>query len=174
MENGDTISADDNPTGASSGEGSADVRPRVMAASALQDTRLTGRKATRNADIPAREVTALCKVTPRGKEVLHAAMRQLHLSARGYHRVLKVSWTIADLEGAELIDTPHIAEALQYRKREGHQAEGPRNPQSLSFCEETSIVPRNSKRQGHLPGNHIRYQSVFSLPPLARFSSLNS
>ncbi len=51
--------------------------------------------------------------------VLHTAMRQLHLSARAYHRVLKVGRTIADLDSADLIDTPHIAEALQYRKREG-------------------------------------------------------
>ena len=106
-------------TRTSDGEGSADVRPRLMAASLIQDKRLAGRKATCNADMPARDVTASCKLTPRGKEVLHTATRQLHLSARGYHRVLKVGRTIADLEGADLIDTPHIAEALQYRKREG-------------------------------------------------------
>ena len=69
--------------------------------------------------MPARDVTAFCKLTPRGKEVLHTAMRQLHLSVRDYHRVLQVGCTIADFEGADLIDTPHIAEALQYRKREG-------------------------------------------------------
>ncbi len=109
----------DKLTSTSDGEGSADVRPRVMAASAIQDRRLAGRKATCNADMPARDVTAFCKLTPPAREVLHTAMRQLHLSARGYHRVLKVGRTIADLEGADLIDTPHIAEALQYRKREG-------------------------------------------------------
>ena len=43
----------------------------------------------------------------------------LHLSPRVYHRVLEVSHTIADLDGADLFDTPHVAEALQYRKREG-------------------------------------------------------
>ena len=90
-----------------------------MAASAIQDTRLAGRKATCNADMPARDVTAFCKLTPRGKEVLHAAMRQLHLSARGYHRVLKVGRTIADLEGTRPHRHSHGAEALQYRKREG-------------------------------------------------------
>ena len=46
-------------------------------------------------------------------------MRQLHLSARAYHRVLKVARTIADLDHAERIDTPYVAEALQYRRREG-------------------------------------------------------
>ena len=46
-------------------------------------------------------------------------MRQLHLSARAYHRALKVSRTIADLDGADLIDTPHVSEALQSRKHEG-------------------------------------------------------
>ena len=90
-----------------------------MAASAIQDKRLAGRKATCNADMPARNVTIFRKVTPRGAEVVHAAMRQLRLSSRGYHRVLKVSRTIADPEGADLIDTRHITEALQCRKREG-------------------------------------------------------
>ena len=113
----------DKLTGASDGESSAYVRPRVMAASALQDARLAGRKATCNADMPARDVTAFCKVTPRGKEVLHAAMRQLHLSARGYHRVLKVSRTIADLEGADLIDTP-----TSPRPCSTASAKGSRNP----------------------------------------------
>lgn len=49
--------------------------------------------------------------------LMRAAMRQMHLSARAYHRILKVSRTIADLEGTEGIQTHHLAEALQYRAR---------------------------------------------------------
>jgi len=109
----------DKLTGEARGETSADVRSRVAAAAAIQEQRLAQSGATCNADMNARDVSAFCRLTPRGKEVLHTAMRQLHLSARAYHRVLKVARTIADLDGADLIDTPHVAEALQYRKREG-------------------------------------------------------
>ena len=49
--------------------------------------------------------------------MIAAAMRQLHLSARAYHRVLKLARTIADLAGSETIAAPHLAEALQYRPR---------------------------------------------------------
>jgi len=49
--------------------------------------------------------------------LIRAAMRQMHLSARGYHRVLKVSRTIADLSGEAKIGAHHVAEALQYRTR---------------------------------------------------------
>jgi magnesium chelatase family protein len=48
-------------------------------------------------------------------------MRQLHLSARGYHRVLKLARTIADLAGTEAVGATHLAEALQYRPKEGSQ-----------------------------------------------------
>ncbi len=109
----------DKLTGEGHGETSTQMRARVAAAAALQEKRLGDCRATCNADMSARDVGMFCKLSPRGKEVLHTAMRQLHLSARAYHRVLKVGRTIADLDGAELIDTPHIAEALQYRKREG-------------------------------------------------------
>lgn len=109
----------DKLTGETHGESSASVRARVTAAAAIQEQRLTGSRATCNSDMTAKDVAEYCHCTSRGKEVLHAAMRQLHLSARAYHRVLKVSRTIADLDGADLIDTPHVAEALQYRKREG-------------------------------------------------------
>ena len=101
------------------GEDSTAVRDRVVAASETQVARFSGNHATCNADMSAREVVEFCKLTPRGKQVLEAAMRQLHLSARAYHRVLKVARTIADLDHADRIDTPHVAEALQYRRREG-------------------------------------------------------
>jgi magnesium chelatase family protein len=109
----------DKLTGDGHGETSVEVRARVSAAFALQEQRLAESRATCNADMTAKDVLEFCHLTSRGKEVLHTAMRQLHLSARAYHRVLKVSRTIADLDGADLIDTPHVAEALQYRKREG-------------------------------------------------------
>jgi magnesium chelatase family protein len=109
----------DKLTGDGHGETSAEVRARVSSAFAIQEQRLAESRATCNADMTAKDVLEFCHLTSRGKEVLHTAMRQLHLSARAYHRVLKVSRTIADLDGADLIDTPHVAEALQYRKREG-------------------------------------------------------
>jgi len=109
----------DKLTGDGHGETSAAVRERVSRASQVQVQRLAAGKATCNSDMTAKDVGEFCRLTPRGREVLNTAMRQLHLSARAYHRVLKVSRTIADLDGADLIDTPHIAEALQYRKREG-------------------------------------------------------
>ena len=62
----------------------------------------------------AKDVAEFCHLSPKGMDVLHTCVRHLHLSARAYHRVLKVSYTIADLDGSHLIDTPHAAEALQY------------------------------------------------------------
>ena len=109
----------DKLTGEAHGEASAEVRARVSGAATLQEQRLAQSRATCNSDMTAKDVLEFCHLTSRGKEVLHTAMRQLHLSARAYHRVLKVSRTIADLDSADLIDTPHVAEALQYRKREG-------------------------------------------------------
>jgi len=109
----------DKLTADAAGEESTTVRDRVVTASQLQVARFSGTQATCNADMSAREVADFCTLTPRAKQVLETAMRQLHLSARAYHRVLKVARTIADLDHADRIDTPHVAEALQYRRREG-------------------------------------------------------
>ena len=54
-----------------------------------------------------------------GKALLRTAMQQLHMSARAYHRILKLARTIADLAGSEGIQTAHLAEAIQYRPRRG-------------------------------------------------------
>lgn len=59
-----------------------------------------------------------CQLDETGKNLMRAAVQQMNLSARAYHRVLKLSRTIADLAGAAQIETPHLAEALQYRPRE--------------------------------------------------------
>ncbi|HDH09795.1 MAG TPA: ATP-binding protein, partial [Chloroflexi bacterium] len=58
-----------------------------------------------------------CQVDEAGRSLLKAAMRQLAMSARAFHRILKLARTIADLEGSERIETHHLAEAIQYRPR---------------------------------------------------------
>jgi hypothetical protein len=80
---------------------------------------------------------------PGGKQVVDADMWQLHLSARVWHRVLKISRTITDREGVDLIVTPHLAEARKHGQREGNQ-EQDSIPRSLPLREEASGVPRNS------------------------------
>ena len=72
---------------------------------------------TCNADATAMEVREFCHVEPSAQSLLRTAMKQLSLSARGFHRILKVARTIADLEGTSTIKTQHLAEAIQYRPR---------------------------------------------------------
>jgi magnesium chelatase family protein len=100
------------------GERSADVRARVQAARERQAARFagTGRIAA-NADMGPAEVRRFCEVDAAAQPLLRAAMQRLQLSARAFHRVLKLARTIADLAGAEVIGAPHLAEAIQYRPR---------------------------------------------------------
>lgn len=99
------------------GEPSAVIRARVEAARAHQVARLEGTDLASNADMGPGEVRRHCALDDAGRALIKAAMRQLGLSARGYHRVLKLARTIADLAGSEAIRAPHLAEALQYRAR---------------------------------------------------------
>ena len=64
------------------------------------------------------DIKQFCSITSEGLEILKKAISSLNLSARGYHRVLKLSRTIADISNADNIQLEHIAEALQYRLRE--------------------------------------------------------
>ncbi len=70
-----------------------------------------------NADMRVAEIRQYCKLEEAGESLVRAAMGQMNLSARGYHRVLKLARTIADLAGSEAIKATHLAEALQYRPK---------------------------------------------------------
>ena len=99
------------------GEPSAAIRQRVEAARAVQQARFAGTGLTCNADMGPAEIRQFCDLDEAGRNLLKAAMRQLGMSARAYHRILKLSRTIADLAGSARIQTPHLAEAVQYRPR---------------------------------------------------------
>jgi magnesium chelatase family protein len=99
------------------GERSEAVQRRVVAARAIQIKRLTGTRLTSNAEFTASEVRQFCQVEEAAQSLLKAAMKQLYLSARAFHRVLKLARTIADLDNSDLIRTHHVAEAIQYRPR---------------------------------------------------------
>ncbi|GAC1423100.1 MAG: YifB family Mg chelatase-like AAA ATPase [Ktedonobacteraceae bacterium] len=100
-------------------EDSATIRARVQAARERQLSRFTGTKLTCNAEMGPAEVRDFCQVDGSAEKLLKAAMQQLHLSARAFHRVLKLSRSIADLAESETIAANHIAEAIQYRPRMG-------------------------------------------------------
>ncbi len=99
------------------GEPSATIRARVEAARERQRERLAGSSMACNADMGPAELRQFCTLREDAQALMRTAMRQMHLSARAYHRILKVSRTIADLAGSEQIQTHHLAEALQYRTR---------------------------------------------------------
>jgi magnesium chelatase family protein len=80
--------------------------------------RFKGTKLTCNVEMGPREVREFCQTDASGDK-LKVAVQQLHLSARAYHRVLRLARTIADLAGSEMIAANHVAEAVQYRPRVG-------------------------------------------------------
>ena len=82
----------------------------------MEQTKTEG-KITSNADMRVAEVRQFCRLDEEGESLIRTAMRQLQLSARGYHRVLKLARTIADLAGNDAIQSVHLAEALQYRPK---------------------------------------------------------
>ncbi len=99
------------------GEKSDKVQARVKAARSLQRKRFNGTKLTCNAEMTPTEVREFCQAEESAQSLLKAAMKQLYLSARAFHRILKLARTIADLENTDIIKAHHIAEAIQYRPR---------------------------------------------------------
>jgi len=100
------------------GEGSDAVRLRVERARHIQQERFQGTKLTCNAEMTPVEVREFCQVGAEAQGLLRAAMKQLALSARAFHRILKLARTIADLTDAQTISASHLAEAIQYRMRQ--------------------------------------------------------
>jgi magnesium chelatase family protein len=94
------------------GESSSAIHARVEAAFARQ----LQRQGYANSLLNTRAIDTYCRADQRGEALLQQAMQKFSWSARAYHRVLKLARTIADLAGSELIQPPHIAEAIQYRR----------------------------------------------------------
>jgi magnesium chelatase family protein len=99
-------------TGPATGESSADVRERVTAAAHVQ----MQRQGKSNHLLMPKEIGQLCAPDTAGENLLRQAISRLNLSARAYHRILKVARTIADLAQSDTIAAAHVAEAIQYRR----------------------------------------------------------
>jgi len=102
--------------GTQSDESSAAIRLRVERARALQRARFQGQRGVHaNAHMTARDLRRHCRLSDAVEAVLKQAVTRLGLSARAYHRVLKIARTIADLAGSAELTTAHVSEAIQYR-----------------------------------------------------------
>ncbi|RDX35418.1 ATP-dependent protease [Kangiella sp. HD9-110m-PIT-SAG06] len=100
---------------------SADIRKSVESSQAIQITR----QGKLNGQLESAGIEHYCTLGKGSKDLLTKALTQLNLSARSYHRILKVSRTIADLEGSNMIEPKHISETLNYRKMERYLAQLP-------------------------------------------------
>ncbi len=108
------------------GEPSAKIRERIESARERQRVRFAGTRLAQgvghsglqcNGDMGPGEIRKFCVIDDAGRSLLRAAMQQMQMSARAYHRIHKLARTIADLEGSDKIETAHIAEAIQFRPR---------------------------------------------------------
>jgi magnesium chelatase family protein len=98
------------------GEGSAAVAARVSRAREVQRARYAGHESVSvNADAEGELLEAVAALTSAAGELLAEVTRRFRLSARAYHRILRVARTVADLEGSDPVEKPHVAEAVGYR-----------------------------------------------------------
>ena len=97
------------------GEDSKTIRERISGARARQQERFSGQDNSVNARMSDRQLKAHCLLNDDSRQLIEMAVDKLGLSVRAYTRILKVARTIADLEGADNIGAPHVAEAIQYR-----------------------------------------------------------
>ena len=97
-------------------EASDVIRERVRRARDWQRTRFrSDKKINCNARMGSRQIQQHCQLSSESQKLIRVAMTQLNLSARAYDRILKVSFTVADLESNEEITSEHVSEAIQYR-----------------------------------------------------------
>lgn len=94
------------------GEKSSTIRQRVEKTHQIQ----LNRQGKTNSKLSVKEIDQFCALDSTCENLLKQAINRLNLSARAYHRILKVARTIADLAGIEKINNQHVAEAIQYRK----------------------------------------------------------
>ena len=99
------------------GEPSADVRERVIRARQVQRERFAELPFKTNGEIGPRHVREFCALQSEAQNLMRTAMDRMQLTARSFHRVLKLARTIADMDDAESIAVQHLAEALQYRPK---------------------------------------------------------
>lgn len=97
------------------GETSEKIRRRVESVHNLQKERYKNEKIQFNGELKGKQIEAYCQTDSAGKALLEHAFDRMGFSARAYHRLLKLSRTIADMEGSDLIKKQHIGEALSYR-----------------------------------------------------------
>lgn len=96
-------------------ESSADIRARVLAARNRQLKRYQGTKYHFNAELTGGDIKRFCPLGAKEQELMEQIFTRMNLSARAYHKIIKVARTIADLEGAGQIDRGHLSEAACYR-----------------------------------------------------------
>ncbi len=101
------------------GEKTAAIKDRVKSARAIQNKRFknSARRISTNSEMNVKDLAIYAELSPETKKLLNDSAERLQLSARAYHRTIKLARTIADLDGSESITSPHILEALQYRPR---------------------------------------------------------
>ncbi|MBZ0285049.1 MAG: ATP-binding protein [Anaerolineae bacterium] len=99
-------------------ESSASIRARVERARERQRQRFGGRPGLyANADMGVSDIQNMCVLSPEARQLVEISVKRMQLSARAYHRILKLSRTIADLGDSQRIEMQHVAEAIQYRPR---------------------------------------------------------
>ena len=105
--------------GEGNGEKSEKIKERVIKAREIQKNRFKkfGKKITTNSEMNVKDLSSMVNLSGKVRDMLDDSAERLALSARAYHRVIKIARTIADLENSENVEENHILEAIQYRPK---------------------------------------------------------